>query len=218
MSDEIAASPDEHPRANPIRAGRPRDPRIDAAVFEATLVLLDEGSYSKLSLEMVAQRAGVSRPSLYRRWSNKAAVVVEALAGAAGTDPAPDTGRIEEDLLAVQREMAALYNTALARRVVPALLGDLAGHPELGERFRAAYVWPRRASVHRALARARERGEIAGGDPELICDLLAGPLLLKAFVLDHRIDDDYALATVRAVLAVLKAQAAGQQDDGGSQP
>lgn len=202
-----------------MRAGRPRDPRIDAVVFEATLLLLDEGGYAGLSLEMVARRAGVSRPSLYRRWPNKATVVVEALAAAAGTDPAPDTGRLEEDLLVVQHEMAALYNTAFARRVVPALLGDLASQPDLAERFRAAYVWPRRTSVHRALTRARERGEIPGGDPELICDLLAGPLLLEAFVLGRRIDDAYAIATVRAVMTVLTATPARpHDDDGGSRP
>jgi AcrR family transcriptional regulator len=189
-------------------------------VFEATLALLDESGYGELSLEKVARRAGVSRPSLYRRWPNKAAVVVAALAEAAGTDPAPDTGRLEGDLLAVQREMAALYNTAFARHVVPALLGDLVSHPELAQRFRAAYITPRRASVHKALDRARDRGEITGGDPELVCDLLAGPLLLEAFVLDRRVDDAYIRATVRAVMAALtvQAQAPRPEEDGGSRP
>ncbi len=215
---EIPAGPDEPSGTNPARAGRPRDPRIDAAVFEATLALLNERGYGELSLEMVARRAGVSRPSLYRRWPNKAAVVVEALASTAGTDPAPDTGRLEGDLLAVQREMAALYDTAFARHVVPALIGDLANHPELAQRFRAAYITPRRASVHRALDRARDRGEITGADAELICDLLAGPLLLEAFVLDRRVDDAYILATVRAVMAALTAQAAHSEEGGGSRP
>lgn len=209
----------ERPDSPSIRPGRPRDPRIDASVFEATLALLDEVGYSGLSLEMVARRAGVGRPSLYRRWPNKAAVVVDALASAAGTDPAPDTGRLQEDLLAVQREMAALYNTAFARRVVPALLGDLAGQPDLAGRFRAAYVSPRRASVCRALSRAQGRGEIPeGSDPELICDLLAGPLLLEAFVIDRQIDDAYALATVEAVMAVLRERAAHPHDHGGIRP
>ena len=182
-------------------------------MFEAVLLLLQEGGYPGVSLEMVARRAGVSRPSLYRRWANKAALVVEALAALAGTDPAPDTGRLEEDLLALQRQMAQLYNSALARAVVPSLLGDLVSQPDLAGRFRAAYICPRRASVRRALQRAIGRGEIDHADSELICDLLAGPLLLEAFVLDRRIDDAYVLATVRAVMTVLTASQARPNDD-----
>ncbi len=186
-------------------AGRPRDGTIDEAAFAAVLALLDEGGYAGLSLEGVARRAGVSRPSLYRRWPSKAALVVDALASVAGTDPAPDTGCLEGDLLAVQQDMAALYDTAFARRVVPALLGDLASQPELAQCFRATYVLPRRSSVHRALSRAQRRGEIPEvADPELICDLLAGPLLLEAFVLDRPIDDAYARSTVTAAMAVLR--------------
>lgn len=218
-TDGDRAEGDERPSSPSARRGRPRDPRIDAAVFAATLVLLDEAGYPGLSLEMVARKAGVGRPSVYRRWPNKAAVVVDALASAAGTDPAPNTGRLQEDLLAVQREMAVLYNTAFARRVVPALLGDLACQPDLAERFRATYISPRRASVRRALSRAQTRGEIPQvADPELICDLLAGPLLLEAFVLDRQIDDAYVLASVEAVMAMLRQRPDHPHVSGGSRP
>jgi AcrR family transcriptional regulator len=197
------------------RPGRPRDRRVDAAVIGATLALLDEVGYSALSLEMVARRARVGKPSIYRRWPGKASLVVDTIVTVAGTDPAPDTGSLRDDLRAVALAMAALYRTPLARTVVPPLLGDLADDPDLGERFRERYVAPRRASVHRALERAQERGEIPRvDDPELICDLIAGPLFHRAFLVAGEIDDRFALATVDAVLVVLDPAKAGSRISG----
>lgn len=160
---------------------------------------MDEGGYGSLSLEAIAKRAGVSRPSLYRRWASKAAVVVDALGALAGTDPAPDTGSLRSDLLALASAMAAMYNTDFARRVVPGLLGDLVCQAELAQRFEEAYILPRRASGKRALERAAERGEIdrlPAADAEVVCDLLAGPLLLEAFVLRRNVE----LSTVERIV------------------
>lgn len=187
-----------------VTTGRPRDPRIDRAVFDATAALLAEVGYNGLSLEAVARRAGVGRPSLYRRWSSKAALVVDALGAIAGTDPAPDTGSLRGDLTALTVAMAALYDTPLARQVVPGLLGDLARQPDLADRFRTDYIEPRRTSTKHALSRAVARGEIPPvTDPEQVCDLLAGPLLLRAFVLDRRTSETEATALVDAVLATV---------------
>jgi AcrR family transcriptional regulator len=189
------------------KLGRPRDPTIDLRVFDATLTLLEDVGYLDLSLESVAHLAGVGRPSIYRRWSTKAALVVDALAHVAGTNPAPDTGSLRQDLLAVQSEMQSLYNSSLARKVVPGLLGDLASQTELAELFRSAYIAPRRASVKKALEKAHARGEIRQWwDPEVICDLLAGPMLLEAFFLDRPITEHYVNATVDAVLILLLNQ------------
>ena len=56
-------------------AGRPRDPRIDAAILAATAELLVTIGYSNLSLAAVAERAGTTKSALYRRWSSKAELV-----------------------------------------------------------------------------------------------------------------------------------------------
>src|ERR1700746_2144351 len=59
-------------------AGRPRDPRIDAAILTATADLLVHIGYSNLTLAAVAERAGTTKTALYRRWSSKAELVHEA--------------------------------------------------------------------------------------------------------------------------------------------
>jgi len=197
------------------KVGRPRDPRIEQRVFKATLELLEQVGYLSLTLEKVAHRANVSRPSLYRRWSTKAALVIDALAHVARTNPAPDTGSLDNDLFAVQTEMQALYNSSLARKVVPGLLGDLASQSELAQLFKNVYIVPRRASVKQALERARERGEVGQWwDPEFICDLLAGPMLLEAFFLDRPITNDYVRTTVDAVVTLLLNETPATEKDG----
>src|SRR6476469_3446450 len=94
VADAAAAAPrsaDPRP-VRPLR-GRPRNPGVDAAIRAATLDLLGEVGYSRLTMEMVTERAGVSKPSLYLRWPNKVALVADALQHPARVVPeVPDTG------------------------------------------------------------------------------------------------------------------------------
>ena len=62
-----------------VEIGRPRDPRIDSAVLDATVELLGETDYASLSVDAIARRAGTSKPAIYRRWPSKAHLVHEAV-------------------------------------------------------------------------------------------------------------------------------------------
>src|SRR5512132_3097766 len=75
-----------------VRVGRPRDRQIDAAVVDATLVVLDEVGYGRLTLEEVARRAGTTKPAIYRRWPSRQRLVLAALGRRVGEARAPDTG------------------------------------------------------------------------------------------------------------------------------
>ncbi|MEK8143385.1 helix-turn-helix domain-containing protein [Streptomyces sp. M10(2022)] len=92
------------------RPGRPRNATADLAILEATRDLIIENGYARLSMEGVAARTGVGKPTVYRRWSSKGALVADALrhsilAAAPGHAAAPpDTGDIERDLRAWHHE------------------------------------------------------------------------------------------------------------------
>ena len=73
--------------AAPRQLGRPRDPRVDAAIVDATLRLLAEGGYSSLTMEAVAALAGVGKATLYRRYAGKEQLVVDAVATLSGGRP-----------------------------------------------------------------------------------------------------------------------------------
>ena len=99
------------PAAVPGRAGPggPRDRRVDAAIRAAVMSLLAEAGYARLTMEKVAERAGVSKDSVYRRWPNKVALVAEALQHRARAVPeVPDTGSLPGDVRAFLRALLAV--------------------------------------------------------------------------------------------------------------
>jgi AcrR family transcriptional regulator len=191
------------------RSGRPRSVERDVAILDATLAMLAEEGYPALTIEGVARRAGVGRPTVYRRYPSRPALAVAALAHRFGLSPTPDAGTLRDDLLAVQRHQVEFFNDTAVSRMLPGLLADLGSDPDLAARWWNEFVAPRRASVHRALERAAARGEIAApADPEWICDCLTGPLLARAFLGGPvRLDPALAGATTELVLAGLRAPA-----------
>jgi AcrR family transcriptional regulator len=183
--------------------GRPRDARHDQAILDATLGILLEQGYRGVTIEGVAARAGVGRPTIYRRWPSKPAVVVAALVQSDRlTLPAPDTGSLRNDLIAVQRHQVERMNSPDARRVTAGLIADLADDPELADTYVSQFLAPRRATVWEVLQRGVDRGELdADVDLAFIYDLLVGPLFMRAVVWGQPLAPDAAEKTADVILA-----------------
>ncbi|MBO9568033.1 MAG: TetR/AcrR family transcriptional regulator [Cellulomonas iranensis] len=165
-------SPENTSRPAPAR-GRPRDPRIDAAVQAAALEVLEERGYAGFTLDEVAHRAGTSTPAVRRRWRSRQHLVVDTLLDRIGPAPTPDTGCTHCDLIAGIGTLSPAFGAGLGRRVLPALVADLADDPELEAAFFGRLFHPRRASTAEALRRGVERGDIApDADVDLLLDML----------------------------------------------
>ncbi len=118
----MVAAPVESSRVFPGGGGSSRDPRAHGAILRATRELLVGVGYSRLTIEAVAARAGVGKPTIYRWWRNKAALVHEAIAG----DPPrsePDTGELAHDL---GQWVARVFHQFTRPEVLAALPGLLA--------------------------------------------------------------------------------------------
>ena len=187
--------------------GRPRDARHDQSILDATLGILLEQGYRGVTIEGVAARAGVGRPTIYRRWPSKPAVVVAALVQSDRLAlPAPDTGSLRNDLIAVQRHQVERMNSPDARRVTAGLIADLADDPELGDTYVSQFLAPRRATVWEVLQRGVARGELdADVDFAFVYDLLVGPLFMRAVVWGQPLAPDAAEKTADVVLAAFGA-------------
>ncbi|WP_407684944.1 TetR/AcrR family transcriptional regulator [Mycobacterium sp. HUMS_1102779] len=111
--------------------GRPRDPRIDGAVLRATVELLAETGYSGLSIAAIAQRAGTSKPAIYRRWPGKAHLVHEAVFPVGAATAIPDTGSLRHDLREMVCRTVAFLSNPAARAALPGLIGEMAADPTL---------------------------------------------------------------------------------------
>jgi AcrR family transcriptional regulator len=183
---------------------RTRDARIDDAVLAATIELLDAIGYQALTIGAVAARAGVHRPAVYRRWSSKRRLVVEAVAMQMGVTPTPDTGDVRADLVAGMSTLVhSLSGTALGR-VLPALVADLANDPDLAAEFRDRVFDPRRESTAGTLRSAIARGDIRSDiDVDFVLDALAAPLYYRILFGHLSVDDRLAAQAVDTVLAAI---------------
>jgi AcrR family transcriptional regulator len=167
-------------RANGTRVGRPRDPQIDAAVLDATLAVLDDAGYGRLTLEDVARRADTTKPAIRRRWPSRQQLVLAALSERLGQARAPDTGCTLCDLDECLKVFVAAFRRMPAG-VIGALFADCAGDRELRAAFMTALFEPPRAAVRETLERAHARGDLRDDvDLGLILDLIASFIHYRA--------------------------------------
>jgi AcrR family transcriptional regulator len=183
--------------------GRPRDAGRDQAILAATMTLLREQGYRGLTIEAVAAAAKVGRPTIYRRWPSKAALVVAALVHTAELGLAvKDTGTLRGDLIAVQRRQVRLMNIPEGRRVTSGLIADLAIDPELAGTYVTQYLAPRREAVFEVLRRGIARGELRPDvDLPFIYDLLIGPLFMRSVVWGQKLELSAAEETADVIIA-----------------
>ena len=102
--------------------GRPRDARVDARVLDATLELLADRGLGALTMEAVAQRAGVSKATIYRRWPSRDHLVAAAFASISEPIAIPDTGNVRDDLMAMVTGLQERALRSLRRRCCLLLL------------------------------------------------------------------------------------------------
>lgn len=161
--------------------GRPRDPRLVDALISAVLDEVAAGATLRgLSLVTIAERAGVSRNTLYRRWKTKDALYLDVLAAINRPLPELDHSSARED---ARRMVAALVERALDRRassMLRALNAESGAFPELHRRYFAEIVAPRRAALNTALEHGVRSGEIrADIDLDQVSELLVSPILAR---------------------------------------
>src|SRR3954465_5194784 len=132
----------------PHRRGRPRSEAARAAILRAALELLEARGFAALSVDAIADRARVGRPTIYRWWPNKAAVVMDAfLADTAPQMPFPDSGSAREDLRRQMRSVIRLFNTPSVRDPFVALIGASQHDPSLAAALRERFVANRRKAA-----------------------------------------------------------------------
>jgi len=163
--------------------GRPRSERSHLAIVRATLELLVEVGYERLTVEQVQRRAGVGKATIYRRWTSKPELVKEAIQYFHAELPVPDTGSLAGDYEQIAQAAVAIAKDRNAALLMPRLLAEASGDPELHAIFSAQLVEPRRRVLRTALERARERRELrADVDLELAIDMLVGPIIYRFLI------------------------------------
>lgn len=169
--------------------GRPRHPATDTAILDATIAVARESGYSGVTFEAVAARAGVTRPTIYRRWASKSHLLSAALHAVAPRDPVPDTGSgLDDVLMLVSQLQLTLVDTGLIGVVLELMAGS-AAPGALDEPLRRDYLLVRFETFADICDRAVTRGELsAGADPSILRDLVLGPLAYR-WLVDGELDE-----------------------------
>ena len=171
----------------PAEAAAVLRPRIEGdreqQILDATLEVLAEVGYDRLTMDAVAQRAKASKATLYRRWSSKVTLVVDALARQKATPPLPDTGDLRSDLVGAFCGMGGLSDHDTTQ-TFGAVMTALSTDPEFAAEFRTQVLIPKSELSRTVFQRAADRGEIRSDlDLDLIAPALAGIVLHRLFVL-----------------------------------
>ena len=176
----------------------------------ADQLVMGEG-FGRMSVDAIAQLAGVSKATIYRWWPNKAAIVMEAMLASTEADiHVPETDDPEQDVIARIRRTIALFRGPRGR-VLTSLIAEAQFNPELAEAYRQLLLGPRRAAVRSALTRAIDAGTLNPMlDLDMAIDLLLGPLyqrlLLRHAPLDETFERDYPPRAVAALHAFAGAR------------
>ncbi|HXA91260.1 MAG TPA: TetR/AcrR family transcriptional regulator [Mycobacterium sp.] len=186
--------------------GRPRDPRIDDAVLRATVELLAETGYPGLLVSAIAERAGTSKPAIYRRWPSKAHLVHEAVFPIGAATTIPDTGSLPEDLREMVRRTMAFLTTPAARSALPGLVGEMASDPTLHsallERFADIFA----GGLAEWLERATGQGEVRTGVTAAeLAEAIAGITLLGLLTHVTELDEAWVDRTTTLLLKGISA-------------
>jgi len=145
----------------------------------AVLHLVAEHGFDALSIEGVATKAGVGKGTIYRRWPNKEAMIVDVLASISEDWPeVPEGQTVRDGLIDLVDTIRVSTQNSPAGRLMPRVMASVAQYPDVMAAYRERVVEPRTKRLHQLIMRGKENGELRPDlDTDLAVTLLVGPIL-----------------------------------------
>jgi AcrR family transcriptional regulator len=186
------------------RRGRPPSEMATshAAIMDAVYALLQEKSVRDLTMEAVAQRARVGKPTLYKWWPSKATLVLAMLCERMAPNLAmPTVLTAEESLRLRVRRLIDAFNGPFGK-IVAGLIAEGQSEPAIRQEFFDRLVGPRRAATIADLQRGKNAGELQSDtDPDLLNDAIFGAVyyrfLLRSGPLTRRLGEELVEQVIR---------------------
>jgi len=197
------------PTASSEAGTRPRvEGDREQQIFDATLDVLADVGYDRLTMDAVAGAARASKATLYRRWSSKAQLVIDALISVKGPHTSPDTGTLREDLLLAYCGMGGLTDQKQLS-ILASVITAIARDEDFALAFRRDFIGPKAELSGQIFARAQARGEIREDlDLDLIIPALPGIVLHRQFLLGELPDTAFITRVIDQI--IMPAVNAGQ--------
>lgn len=197
-------TPSEGERAQTARLGRKRDHTRDDDILDATLDLLAEVGYGDMTMDMVAARAAAGKATIYRRWSSKEDLILDAVARMkskqVNLDRLPDTGTLRSDLLALFKPQS-IEEGERKLKVMTGLASMLSAHQGLAEAVNAAIVEPWAVAHRIFMQRAVDRGEISKlADIETASQIIPSMAAYRALIQRRPFEKEFLVTLIDGVL------------------
>lgn len=176
-----------------------RRARSDQAILDATRELLDEHGVRGLTIEGVAERSGVAKTTIYRRYRDRDELALAVLVQMSEAFRAPpDLGDTRKELLAFVKEATEVI---LRGGVVEGLASEIATNPKLGQTYRERIIEVRWDEIRTIIARGIERGDLRPDtDVRVAHELLIGPLMYRLLFSGPPLNRRHAGQIVDAVM------------------
>jgi AcrR family transcriptional regulator len=193
--------------------GRPRSAVADRAIVDAVLEQVIAVGIDGVSIEQVAARAGVAKATVYRRWPNKEALILDAVTSVAVELPPLSGTSTRDDLVTLVDSMRrrgaepAISPESTASRLYPCMIAEGARHPEIAAKYKQVVVEQRRQAVRAVIRRGIATGELRSDiDVETMLLLIVAPMLVQLYMWSPGIDlpRDSPATYVEAVLDGLR--------------
>jgi AcrR family transcriptional regulator len=190
------------------RRGRPPSAAAAShdAILDAVYDLLHEKSVRDLTIEEIARRAGVGKPTIYKWWPSKAALVMDMLDEHILEDlPAPGARSVEEAIRCPVTELVRRFN-GFPGKVAMEILAEGQSDPEVLQEYRDRYLTKRRAVAAEVIERAQASGEFRKDiDPQVLLDMIFGPIYYRRLVRHQKLDQRFANELVDRIIAYVKS-------------
>jgi len=187
------------------KRGRPRNIETQKSILSSSYDLLLENGFGAITVEKIAERAGVSKATIYKWWPNKAAVVMDGFMSAAASRlPIPDTGSVFNDII-IHATNLVHFLTSREGKIITELIGEGQFDEGLAEAYRTRYFNPRRVEAQQLFKKGIQREELKENlDIGLSIDLIYGPIFYRLLLTGDELDDSYVKSLVTTAFEGIK--------------
>ena len=167
--------------SEPRPRGRPRSERARRAVLDAAAHELFAHGVAAITVDAIAERAGVSKATIYKWWPSKAAIAVDAFLETVEPQvPSPDVGDLYRELAEPAIAQLRLFRDTPVGFALASIVAAAQSDPDVAEAFRNRWLGARRRDAYQAIDRAKARKQIrADADADVLLDVIFGPIYYR---------------------------------------
>jgi AcrR family transcriptional regulator len=161
--------------------GRPRDEEVRKRILDSAAKLLEQRCFEEITVDSIAEHSGAGKATIYRWWSNKAAVLIEAFRERITRElPFPDTGDVRQDLRRQLQNFTEIIYSGPHSKVFRSFIAGAQADPEIARAFRELWIRPRRTEARKLFERRIADGVLdARLDADLAVEMVFSPLYYR---------------------------------------